>query len=142
MTLLKNSSAPAMSVRVRSGLKYSISRISRRTCGFPFWGGIYFSILSVKTISPTVTRIKTFRVPILGSSFLGGSIFFFGTLMGLRVLIHYFLTGNVNPYLPSAVLSGVLFIIGFQVMIIGLIADMIGTNRRLMEEIIHKMHNK
>ncbi|MFC1506902.1 glycosyltransferase family 2 protein [Thermoproteota archaeon] len=91
-----------------------------------------------------LTIIRTYRdyKPLQAFFLFGGSIFFFGTLMGLRVLIHYFSTGNVNPYLPSAILSGVLLTIGFQVMILGLIADMIGTNRRLMEEIIHKMHNK
>ena len=48
----------------------------------------------------------------------------------------------VSPYLPSAVLSGVLLIIGFQIMVLGLIADMVGSNRKLMEEIIYKMNKK
>jgi glycosyltransferase involved in cell wall biosynthesis len=91
-----------------------------------------------------LTIIRTYRdyKPLRTFLMIGGSIFFIGFLIGLRVLLRFLLTGNVSPYLPSAVLSGVLIIIGFQIMVLGLIADMVGTNRKLMEEIIHKTHNK
>ena len=62
--------------------------------------------------------------------------------MGLRVLIHFLITGVVTPYLPSAILTAVLLIVGFQIMVLGLIADMIGINRRLMEEILYKFKSE
>jgi glycosyltransferase involved in cell wall biosynthesis len=91
-----------------------------------------------------LTIIRTYRdyKPLRTFLMIGGSMFFIGFLIGLRVLLQFISTGAVSPYLPSAVLSGVLLIIGFQIMVLGLIADMVGTNRKLMEEIIHKIHNK
>lgn len=73
---------------------------------------------------------------------IGGSLFTGGLLLGLRVLLHYLETGLVQPYLPSAVLSGVLLIIGFQIMIMGLLAEMIKHNRKLTEEILYRMKKK
>ena len=91
-----------------------------------------------------LTIIRTYRdyKPLRTFMFIGGIIFFIGILMGLRVLYHFFLTGAVTPYLPSALLSGVLLIIGFQVMILGLIAEMVGNNRRLMEQILYKFRKE
>jgi glycosyltransferase involved in cell wall biosynthesis len=91
-----------------------------------------------------LTIMRTYRdyKPLRTFLFIGGSMFFIGLLIGLRVLLHFFATGTVTPYLPSAVLTGVLLIIGFQIMVLGLIADMIGTNRRIMEEIVYRSKKK
>jgi hypothetical protein len=43
----------------------------------------------------------------------------------------------VGPYLPSAILTAVLLIVGFQVIIFGIIADMVGSNRKIQEEILY-----
>lgn len=67
-----------------------------------------------------------------------GAIFFLGGLAaGLRVLFHYLSTGVVTPFLPTAILSAVLIIFGFQIIVIGLLADMIKNNRRLQEEVLY-----
>ena len=67
-----------------------------------------------------------------------GVIFFLGGLAaGLRVLFHYLSTGVVTPFLPTAILSAVLIIFGFQIIVIGLLADMTKNNRRLQEEILY-----
>ena len=57
-----------------------------------------------------------------------------GLLFGARVIWHYLSFGVVGPYLPSAVLTAVLFIVGFQVFVLGLIADMVRTNKIIIEE--------
>lgn len=62
-----------------------------------------------------------------------------GGVLGFRVLIHYIMTGMVSPYLPTALLSSVLAIIGFQVIMIGLIADIEHQNRHIMEEVLYRM---
>ena len=71
--------------------------------------------------------------------FIGGLIFLSGFAMGLRVLIHYLRSGFVSPYIPSAILTVVLLIIGFLVIILGLIADIVGTNRKILEEILYRL---
>ena len=68
-----------------------------------------------------------------------GSLFFLGGFVaGLRVLVHYFNTGVVTPFLPTAILSAVLMIVGFQIIVIGLLADMIKTNRLIEEELLYR----
>jgi hypothetical protein len=57
--------------------------------------------------------------------------------VGLRVLFHFFETGKVSPFLPTALLSALLIIVGFQVMVIGLVGDMIHHLRYLVEEILY-----
>jgi len=65
-----------------------------------------------------------------------------GVLIGLRVLVHYLLTGSVTPYLPSAILTAILFIVGFQIIILGLYAEMVRSNRELLEDILYKLKEK
>lgn len=86
------------------------------------------------------TILKTYRdyKPMQTFVFMGGIIFLSGLMTGLRVLIHYLKTGLVSPYIPSAILTAVLLIIGFQVIILGLIADMVGSNRKLLDELLYK----
>ncbi len=68
--------------------------------------------------------------------FLGGALFLVGLLFGARVLIDFLQTGGVH-FLPSAILTAIFLIIGFQIVVLGLIAAMIGTNRRIMEDILY-----
>ena len=69
---------------------------------------------------------------------LGLFITLIGLYFGFRVLFHFFLTGKVAPYVPSAILTAFLVIVGFQVMIVGLFANMIKNNRELIERILYK----
>jgi MFS superfamily sulfate permease-like transporter len=48
----------------------------------------------------------------------------------------------VTPYIPSAILTAVLLIVGFQVVILALIADMIGNSRKVQEEILYLLKKK
>ena len=69
---------------------------------------------------------------------LGAILIVAGILAGLKVLLHYLATGLVQPYLPTALLASLLLILGFEVVIIGLVAEMIKSNRKLQEEILYK----
>jgi hypothetical protein len=88
-----------------------------------------------------VTLIRTYTSynPLKTFAYLGGSIFLLGVILGFRVLIHFFMTKMVSPYLPTALLSSVLAIIGFQIIVIGLIADISHQNRHIMEEVLFRM---
>jgi len=56
-----------------------------------------------------------------------------------RVLIHYLQTGMVTPYLPSAVLTMILWIMGVQIFVFGLIADMLKTQRQIGDEVQYRL---
>jgi glycosyltransferase involved in cell wall biosynthesis len=62
-----------------------------------------------------------------------------GLVFGFKVIIHFVTTGMVTPYLPSALLTTVLIIVGCLAILFGLLADMIRTQRMLSEEILYKL---
>lgn len=77
--------------------------------------------------------------PLKAFLYLGGFIFSLGILAAFRVLVHFLQTGYVTPYYPTTILSAILLIIGFQVVILGLLADLIDSNRRIHEEILYRL---
>jgi glycosyltransferase involved in cell wall biosynthesis len=61
-----------------------------------------------------------------------------GVLGALR-FAWFYVQGDGSGHVQSLVLSGVLMIIGFQVALIGLVADLIAANRRLVEESLYRL---
>ena len=87
------------------------------------------------------TMAMTYRdyQPLKTFSYIGIFFIVCGLILGLRVLIHYFDTGMVGPYLPSAVLTVLLLIVGIQTIVLGLLADMLKTHRRIQDEVLYRM---
>lgn len=84
---------------------------------------------SIATMIRTYTMYKPLRVfTYIGLSFVLG-----GLIPSVRFLVYYF-AGQSSGHVQSLILAAVLFIVGFQVIVIGLLADIISVNRRLMEE--------
>ncbi len=50
--------------------------------------------------------------------------------------------GQGNGHIQSVVLAAVLWIVGFQVFLIGLVADLIGFNRKIMEEVLYRLRKR
>ncbi len=86
----------------------------------------------------TVLRIYSMYNPLKVFLFLGGTTFLTGFALGLRYL-YFYLSAGASGHLQSLILSAVLMIVGFQIMIIGLVADLIGANRRLNEETLYRL---
>ncbi|MDD3245402.1 MAG: glycosyltransferase family 2 protein [Methanosarcina sp.] len=74
-------------------------------------------------------------------TFFGIGSFFIlvGLLFGFRVLFGYFKTGVVAGYLPSAVLTVLLILIGVSTMTLGMIADILKTQRKIQDEILYRL---
>ncbi|MDR9402384.1 MAG: glycosyltransferase family 2 protein [Halothece sp. Uz-M2-17] len=82
----------------------------------------------------TILRIFMLYKP-LRFFLLAGSIpFSLGFLLGVRWLI-FFLMGTERTRVPSLILTAILILIGFQLWMFGLIADLMAANRRLIEDI-------
>ena len=64
---------------------------------------------------------------------LGAVTFLAGALIGFRFLIEY-LSGEGTQRVQSLILAAVLLIIGFQTILMGIVADLIGANRTLLED--------
>ena len=69
-----------------------------------------------------------------------GSLFILvGLLFGIRVIYGYFQTGAVTGYLPSAVLTVLLILIGVSTVTLGFIADILKTQRKIQDEILYRL---
>jgi len=91
-----------------------------------------------------IAILKTYRDyhPLKTFTLIGLFFITVGFLFGLRVLIHYFRTGYVSPYMPSAILATLMLIIGLLIVILGIIADMIKSSRELTEELLYKVKSE
>jgi len=66
------------------------------------------------------------------------AVFAVGVAISLRFL-YYYLTGTGLGHVQSLLLSAVLIIVGFQVALIGLVADVISNNRKLIEDLLYRV---
>lgn len=65
---------------------------------------------------------------------IGSILFLAGTAVGVRFLIFY-VNGTGNGHIQSLILSAVLLLLGFQTMITGMLADVIASNRKILEDV-------
>jgi len=65
---------------------------------------------------------------------IGLFVFILGILSELFVFVHWLFTGRTVPYQSLIVIGGVLAILGFLLIILALIADMMGRIKRIDEE--------
>ena len=92
----------------------------------------------LKKSAATIVRIYAMYNPLKVFAFIGGMVFFLGFLLGLRYL-YFFLAAGAGGHVQSLILSAVLLIVGFQIIVIGLLSDLISAQRRLSEEIYYKV---
>ena len=89
-----------------------------------------------------VTLIKVYSMykPLRVFAIVGGISFLGGTLLGLRYLYYYF-QGDPG-HVQSVILAGVLLIVGIQIAMIGIAAELIAVNRQLLEDIQLRIKKK
>ena len=58
----------------------------------------------------------------------------------MRFLYFYF-NNDGGGHLQSLLLAAVLMIVGFQVLLIGLVADVISANRKLLEDLLYRVRS-
>ena len=92
----------------------------------------------IKKSMTTMARIYAMYEPLKTFAYIGGLVFGAGFIIGMRFLYHY-LIGNGGGHIQSLILAAVLLIVGFQVIIIGLLADVIGSNRQLIENVLYRV---
>jgi glycosyltransferase involved in cell wall biosynthesis len=94
----------------------------------------------LKASAATIVRIYAMYEPLKVFSAIGLVIFGAGFLISLRFL-YYYVTGTGLGHLQSLILSAVLLIVGFQIGLIGLVADVISGNRKLIEDVLYRVKN-
>jgi glycosyltransferase involved in cell wall biosynthesis len=89
---------------------------------------------SMEAMVRTYSRYEPLRV----FAAIGGAVFAGGFGIGIWFLYYFFSAGG-KGHVQILILGAVLMIIGFQVFLIGLVADLISGNRKLLEELIYRM---
>jgi glycosyltransferase involved in cell wall biosynthesis len=116
---------PVEYVRIRTNPQTRPSRLIRSVP--------HYLANSIATIIRSYTMYRPLRV----FSTLGGSFILFGLALGGRFLYFYFL-GQGGGHLQSVILAAILLIVGFQIILIGLVADLISFNRKILEELLYR----
>ena len=89
----------------------------------------------------TILRIFMVYKPLRFFLLLGSIPFSLGTVLGIRWLIYFFI-GTERTRIPSLILAAILILIGFQLWMFGLVADLMAANRKLLEEIQLRMRRQ
>ena len=82
----------------------------------------------------TILRIFIVYNPMRFFLLVGSVPFAFGTILGLRWLFLYF-QDTGRTHVPSLILAAILLLIGFQTWVVGLVADLLAVNRKMLEDI-------
>ena len=95
----------------------------------------HYIIKSASTILSIYTMYEALKVFMT----IGLTIFSTGFILFLRYLYFYIFNLNPSGHIQSLLLATVLSLIGFQVMVFGLIADLVSSNRKLIENALIKI---
>ncbi|MBW4638952.1 MAG: glycosyltransferase family 2 protein [Gloeocapsa sp. UFS-A4-WI-NPMV-4B04] len=86
----------------------------------------------------TILRIFMLYKPLRFFLLAGSVPFSLGVIIGVRWLI-FFVAGSERTRIPSLILAAILILIGFQLWMFGLVADLMSANRKLVEEVQLRM---
>jgi glycosyltransferase involved in cell wall biosynthesis len=103
---------------------------------------LFDSVFSyIKRSAATIVRIYAMYEPLKIFTYIGASVIGVGMLVSLRFVVTWMTdssaTGPRN--LQSLLFAAVLMIIGFMVLVIGLLADVISANRKLLEDLVYRV---
>ena len=103
---------------------------------------LFDSVFSyIKKSTATIVRIYAMYEPLKVFTYIGLLVFSGGVALGLRFLYYYFFVDRGVGHIQSLILAAVLMIVGFQVVLIGLLADVISANRKLLEDVVYRIRS-
>jgi hypothetical protein len=86
----------------------------------------------------TILRIFMIYQPLRFFLLFGSVPFIIGFLLGVRWLWLYF-GGTPRTHVPSLILASLLMLIGVQLGVLGLVADLLSVNRKMLEDVQLRM---
>jgi glycosyltransferase involved in cell wall biosynthesis len=92
----------------------------------------------LKASAATIVRIYAMYEPLKVFGLIGAFVFSAGLAVSLR-FVYFYLIGEGLGHVQSLILAAVLLIVGFQIALIGLLADVISGNRKLLEDLLYRM---
>jgi glycosyltransferase involved in cell wall biosynthesis len=115
-----------ISIPIRSNPKSRESRLIRNIPHF-----LAMQAVTVLRVYATYHALKVF----LGV----GLIIILPGLLGFLRFLYFYWTGRGQGHVQSLIFSSALLLVGFLVLIVGLIADLIGNNRKLIENALYRI---
>ena len=91
--------------------------------------------------SVTIVRAYAMYRPLRVFMTLGAIFIGLGMIPGLR-FVWFYATGSRVGHIQSLILAAILIIIGFQIALIGLLADVQASNRKLLEEVVYRLRRQ
>jgi len=88
--------------------------------------------------SATIIRAYTMYRPLRVFTIFGTLFILVGIALGIRFIYLNYIIRSGTGLVQSVILSAALLIVGFQVLLIGLLADLIGFNRKILEEALFR----
>jgi hypothetical protein len=102
---------------------------------------LFDSVFSyIKRSGATIVRIYAMYEPLKVFTYIGLTLVAAGMAISVRFLYFYFTNAGYG-HLQSLIASAVLMIVGFQVLVIGLLADVISGNRKLLEDLLYRVRS-
>lgn len=139
MTIVSEFSYTLESIIQAGKQRMAIAHVPVRTNVRTRESRLFDSVYSyVKKSGATIVRIYAMYEPLKVFTYIGLVIFGTGFAISVRFL-YYYVTGSGTGHLQSLILSAVLLIVGFQVLLIGLLADVISGNRKLLEDLLYRV---
>jgi glycosyltransferase involved in cell wall biosynthesis len=100
---------------------------------------LFDSVFSyIKRSSATIVRIYAMYEPLKIFTYIGAAIFLPGFIVAMRFL-YYWSRNEGQGHIQSLILAAVLMMIGFQIVLIGLVADVLSGTRKLLEDVLHRV---
>lgn len=88
--------------------------------------------------SVTILRAFTLYRPLRVFSYAGGLLLAIGLVL-LGRFLYYFFTGEGSGHVQSMIVAAIFLIVGFQTWLIGLVADLIAFNRKILEDVSYRV---
>jgi glycosyltransferase involved in cell wall biosynthesis len=92
----------------------------------------------IRKSTATILRVYTMYRALRVFLALGIGMILVGMIPGIRFLV-LMLIGHRVGHIQSLILAAILIIVGFQVTLIGLLADLLSCNRKLLEELVYRV---
>jgi glycosyltransferase involved in cell wall biosynthesis len=94
----------------------------------------------VKRSAATIVRIYAMYEPLKVFTYIGLALFAIGLILPARFVWEEISGTRFGPRnFQGLLFSAVLMIVGFQVILIGLVADVISANRKLLEDLVYRV---
>lgn len=92
----------------------------------------------IRTSTVAIVRAYTLYSPLRVFTILGVVLILLGLIPGIR-FIYLLSIGQTTGHVQSLILTAILMIMGFQSLLAGVMSDLIGSNRKLLEETITRV---